>query len=255
MADNIMTGFKMIDNEFGGLWNKEVTLIGGRPAMGKTSFALNIALNVAMKEKRKVLFISAERGIADMELRLLSMLSGIPLIRIRKWEMSDEEWKLFIKTVNEVKNLPIEFRYATTIWAIKYFAKSLKEEGFDLLVFDYIQLINKDCYERRERTVCENLIQFKKLAKKYDVPVVVLTQLSKKLEKRKDRHPRIKDIKGRGIKKEYYDQAFLLYREWYYDIDAPSSTAELIGFCNDNKTRLIEKMDWSFDNCSFNSRM
>lgn len=252
MAENTLTGFQLIDNEFGGLWNGEVTLIGGRPAMGKTSFALRIAHYAAITEKKKVLFISGQHSRTDLELRLVSMISGIPQLKIRGWDMSDEEWNLFRETAKQIEEMPITFCYADTMFAVKHFCKRCRDEGYDLVIFDYLQLIIRDFSEKEKHTEGENLKSLKKIAEKYNVPVVVLTQLSRKLEMRKDRHPKIKDIRGKGIKKKYYNQAFFLYREAYYDRKAPADAAELIGINPDNGDILSENIKWKSDTCTFN---
>ena len=247
----VKTGYSFIDDEFGGLKPGELTLIGGRPAMGKTSLALNIALHVAQDGKR-VLFFCPASSRTDMELRLVSMISGIPMRRIRNWSLSDLDWDLFHETVQQVQGLPIVFYPYETIPLIKYGFKEMgKKEGIDLIIFDYLQLIHRDITEKEERNTNENLQYLKKAAKKRNVPAIVLTQLSRKLEFRKDKHPRKKDIHRMGIADKSYDQAFLLYRDAYYDIDAPKDSAELIGIRTNNKEIVVGTMCWDWETAAF----
>ena len=235
--DTVFTGYSLIDNTFGGLKPGEVTIIGGRPAMGKSSLALNIALHAATRENKNVLFISVENSRELMEQKLTSLISGIPLQKIRTFSLSDAEWDSFRNTIQYVQSLPIYFcpyQAVETVSQIrdvcKYFANA---EKMDLVIIDYLQLVTE--YTGKESTTEEKLKKIQKTARKFNVPIVVLTQLSRTLEERKDKHPKRKDLTRVGIKKDCFDQAFLLYREGYYHRNASENDAELIGIGHETK--------------------
>lgn len=226
----IFTGVDIIDKDLGGLKSGEVTLIGGRPGMGKTTLALQIALNVA-KTGRRVLFFSAESSRVELKLRLISIISGIPPINLLNWDLTDDEWELFKRTTGTLRELPIQFFHADTLYGIKYLCKEYIGDSTDILIYDYLQHIRMDYSDnnvgKSYNTPVELLLKFKKIAKKYEIPVIVLTQLSKKLEKREDRHPKVKDIRVKDLSGHAYDNAVLIYRADYYDIDDTDGTAEL----------------------------
>lgn len=242
--DTVFTGYSLIDDTFGGLKPREVTIIGGRPAMGKTTLALNIALHAASKENKKVLFISDENSLDVMEQKLTSLISGIPRQKLRTFSLSDAEWDSCRNTIQYRQNLPIYFcpyQIVQTVSQIrevcKYFAKA---EKLDLVIIDYLQLVTEDT--GKENNTEEKLRIIQKIARKFNVPVVVLTQLSRTLEERKDKRPKRKDLTRTGITKDCFDQAFLLYRDRYYYSDAPENDAELIGIGHD--TKCTGKLFW-----------
>lgn len=249
MKETIFSGFDMIDKDLGGLRPGEVTLIGGRPSMGKTSLALQIALNAARSGKN-VSFFSYESNPVSLELRLATMISGIQSHKIHEWDMSDEEWDLLKVTMREIKKLPIHFFYTDTIQMIKLVCNDEAKKP-DLIIFDYLQLIHYAFTETRdstsELTSVDYLKEFKRIAKKHKAPVIVLSQLSRKLEKRKDKHPKIDDLRIEHLSDTDFDKAFLLYRDGYYDKDAPSDTAELTGVYPKKKLKETKIFRWDYE--------
>ena len=255
MKKAIYTGYEMIDKDFGGLKSGEVTLIGGRPSMGKTSLALQIALNAA-KNGESVFFITAENSPIELELRLASIISGTEMNKIRMWDLTDSEWEVFRKTIREVKELPIHFIHTDTMQMIRHCLEENKE--VDMIVFDYLQLIHNSITETKDGTLeltsVEFLNEFKKIAKKKKVPVVVLSQLSRRLEKRKDKHPKVGDFRIDNLTEDDFDQAFLLYRDAYYDIDAPKDKAELIGVFPKKGLKETKAISWNYETGIFESK-
>lgn len=253
MKETIMTGYEGIDKVIGGLRTGEVTLIGGRPSMGKTSLALQIALNAAKSGKR-VTYFSAECSPVVKELRLASMLSGIPYYNIWKWDLTDEEWDLLKVTMREIKKLPIRFLYTDTFQMIKY-ACGDKTQPTDLIVIDYLQLIHYGFTETRDGTQDltpnDYLKEFKMLARKYKAAVIVTSQLARKLERRKDKHPRISDLRIENLTADDYDQALLIYREAYYDLDAPRDSAELTVVAPRKDVKETVMLHWNNDKALF----
>ena len=253
MDKTVISGFEMIDKDFGGLKSGEVTLVGGRPGMGKTAFALQIALDAAKKGK-SVCFFSAENSPVDLELHLGSIISGIATYKIRNWDMSDKEWNLFKKIMRKVKELPIHFVYTDTIQMMKYWCAD-ENNAVDLIIFDYYQLVKYSFTETKDAAVdltsVDYLIEFKKLAKKYMVPVIVLSQLNRRIEKRKNKHPSFDDFRIDNLTEEYFDNALLIYRDAYYDLDAPCDKAELIGIYPKKCIKAKQEIKWNNEKCGF----
>ena len=127
--------YELIDKDFGGLKTGEITLIGVRPGMGKTSLALHIALNVA-RDGGNVLFFAAESCAAELELKVIALVSGISIKKIHDWNLTDEEWEIFKNATKMLKKLPIRFIHSDTLDEIKYFCEDTGK--VDLIVFDYL---------------------------------------------------------------------------------------------------------------------
>ena len=248
MKKTLLAGYELIDKDLGGLKSGEVTLIGGRPAMGKTSLALQIALNVA-RDGNKVCFFSAESSPVELEMRLISIISNIPYMKIRKWDLTDYEWGLFRKATEKFKDLPIRFLYADTLHTIKFWLNENEFSNPDLIIYDYLQLIHKKCGQTRDslpyNTPIKFLNKFKKIAKKYKIPVIVLTQLSEKTEKSKNKRPKINDFRIKNLSDDSYDQAILLYREALYNPDASWDKAEFVGISKIKQIEVICEVLWN----------
>ncbi|MCR5129336.1 MAG: AAA family ATPase [Lachnospiraceae bacterium] len=253
MKKRIYTGYEEIDKEIGGLCSGEVTLIGGKPSMGKTALALKIALNVA-KSGKSVTFFSAESSPVENELRLASMISGIPYYNIWKWNLTDEEWDLLKITMRDIKKLPIRFLYTETIQQMKYACDNITQTN-DLIVYDCLQLIRYKLTEikdsTQELTPNDYSKEFKRLARKYNAAVIVTSQLARKLDRRKDKHPKISDLRIENPYSADYDQAFLIYRESLYDLDAPNDSAEMTIVCLKKDLKETYMLSWNVDKCLF----
>ncbi len=254
MKKAVFTDFKMIDEDFGGLKAGEVTLIGSRPSMGKTTMSLQIAMNAARAGKN-VLFFTPESSPILMDLRLVSMVSGIPAIKFRQWDLTDEEWEVFKETIRDIKKLPIRFVHTDSFEMIKYGCDDNTNPSVDLILIDYLQLI-RNTYDgfndgSLEQISHEYLKKIKKMSKKHNVPIVVLSQLSRNLERRKDKHPRVEDFRIDGLSDKDYDLAFLLYRDAYYDIEMPHDRAELTGVCPKKKLKETGELKWNCERTVF----
>ena len=204
--------------------------------------------------KRTPTVFSAECSPVVNELRLASMISGIPCNNIRQWSLTDEEWDLLKATMREIKKLPIRFIYTDTIQMIKY-ACDDKAQATDLIVFDYLQLIHYGFTETKDSTQDltpnDYLKEFKKLARKYKAAVIVTSQLARKLERRKDKHPRISYLRIENLTADDYDQALLIYREAYYDLDAPRDSAELTVVAPRKDVKETVMLHWNNDKALF----
>ena len=250
MKKMLITGCNLIDKDFGGLKQGEITLIGGRPLMGKTMLALQLALNVA-KSGKKVLFISAQNTSVELKTRMISLILSIPSQRLNELDLTDDEWELYKKTARAVNELPIHFCHADTICLMREWCEDKGRLSADMIIYDFLQMIHYNYTETRdgtsENTPVKYLKMLKKLDREYKAPMLVLTQLSRRLEKRKDKRPRITDIRVANLSSDVYDQAILIYRESYYSIDAPKDKAELIGICEKQNFKKTYEVLWNYE--------
>lgn len=217
MAIHLSTGFEELDAVINGLNGGELVLIGGRPAMGKTTFALNIALNVAKglkdKERSGVAFFSMEQSASQLTENFLSAITQIPTSKIRKGEITPKEFQRIAEASENLKRTPlyIDDTPALTIAALHDCCQKMKdavEKGLGLVIIDYLQLFNG---------VKHSLIlqRLKEIATKFDVPVIVLSQLVRTIENRKNKRPRLSDIPAcKDL--SAVDKVLFLYRESYY---------------------------------------
>ena len=227
MTTHILTGFKVLDAVINGLNGGELVLIGGRPAMGKTTFALNIALNVANGLKDKghsgVAFFSMEMPAPRLTERFLSAMTRIPSMTIRKGKLTAEEFQLIAKASEDLKKMPlyIDDTPALTFAALCDRCRKIKDDPakeLGLIVIDYLQLFK----DKKQSSVLPKL---KEMAQKLNVPVIVLSQLTRAPENRKNKRPRLGDI--RTCKDlSVVDKVLFLYRENYYlKFDYPEQRA------------------------------
>ena len=218
----IPTGFIDLDRMTSGLNNSDLIILAARPAMGKTAFALNLALN-AGKEKKKVLIFSLEMPAQQLYQRLLSIESGIPQNKLKNVYLEEEEWtKLTVATGNlaETDIYVADLPY-TNVLEIRSYARKMKsQEKLDLIIIDYLQLINGTgrggSEFSRQQEISDISRSLKGLARELDVPVIALSQLSRAVESRVDKRPMLSDLRESGAIEQDADIVAFLYREEYY---------------------------------------
>ena len=218
----IPTGFIDLDRMTSGLNNSDLIILAARPAMGKTAFALNLALN-AGKEKKKVLVFSLEMPAQQLYQRLLSIESGIPQNKLKNVYLEEEEWtKLTVATGNlaETDIYVADLPY-TNVLEIRSYARKMKsQEKLDLIIIDYLQLINGTgrggSEFSRQQEISDISRSLKGLARELDVPVIALSQLSRAVESRVDKRPMLSDLRESGAIEQDADIVAFLYREEYY---------------------------------------
>ena len=218
----IPTGFIDLDRMTSGLNNSDLIILAARPAMGKTAFALNLALN-AGKEKKKVLVFSLEMPAQQLYQRLLSIESGIPQNKLKNVYLEEEEWtKLTVATGNlaETDIYVADLPY-TNVLEIRSYARKMKsQEKLDLIIIDYLQLINGTgrggSEFSRQQEISDISRSLKGLARELDVPVIALSQLSRAVESRVDKRPMLSDLRESGAIEQDADIVVFLYREEYY---------------------------------------
>ena len=218
----ISTGFIDLDRMTSGLNNSDLIILAARPAMGKTAFALNLALN-AGKEQKNVLVFSLEMPAQQLYQRLLSIESGIPQHKLKNVYLEEDEWtKLTVATLNLSKTsiFVADLPY-TNVLEIRSYARKMKsQKKLDLIIIDYLQLINGTgrggSEFSRQQEISDISRSLKGLARELDVPVIALSQLSRAVESRVDKRPMLSDLRESGAIEQDADIVAFLYREEYY---------------------------------------
>ena len=222
----VPTGLKDLDDRLGGLHKQDLLIIAGRPSMGKTALATNIAFNAAKKlldkeKKSSIVFFSLEMSSEQLSTRILSEQSRIKSNDIRRGKINQDEFEKFIESSKNLENLPlfIDDTPAITISTLSNRARRIKRmHGLDLVVVDYIQLMKSGNYknEGRVQEIGEITQGLKALAKELDVPVLALSQLSRAVEQRDDKKPQLADLRESGSIEQDADVVMFVYREEYY---------------------------------------
>ncbi|MDR0753397.1 MAG: replicative DNA helicase, partial [Holosporaceae bacterium] len=225
----ITTGFIDLDKWLGGLNKSDLIILAGRPSMGKTALATNMAFNAAMAYIKKaegggkVAFFSLEMSAEQLVSRILSQECAIPSEKIRRGEIKEED---FAKIMNANRRLAelllfIDDTPALTVSALRTRARKLKRQyGLDLIIVDYLQLLRGSDDKRNENRVqeiSEITRLLKALAKELDVPVLALSQLSRAVETRDDKRPQLADLRESGSIEQDADVVMFVYREEYYE--------------------------------------
>ena len=222
----VPTGLRDLDNKLGGLHQSDLIIIAGRPSMGKTSLATNIAFNAAKNiqdngKKSSVAFFSLEMSSEQLSTRIISEQARIGSNDIRRGRISDEQFDQFLETSKDISELPlfIDETPAISIAAMSNRARRIKRlHGLDLIVVDYIQLMkglfnNKDGRVQEISQITQGL---KAIAKELGVPVLALSQLSRQVEQRDDHKPQLADLRESGSIEQDADVVMFVYREGYY---------------------------------------
>ena len=222
----VPTGLRDLDEKLGGLHKSDLLIIAGRPSMGKTALATNIAFNAAKKfqqdgKKTSVAFFSLEMSSEQLSTRILAEQSRIKSNDIRRGRISDEQFDKFLETSKNISELPlyIDETPAITIAAMSNRARRIKRiHGLDMIIVDYIQLMkgsfnNKD---GRVQEVSEITQGLKAMAKELSIPVVALSQLSRQVEQRDNKKPQLSDLRESGSIEQDADVVMFVYREAYY---------------------------------------
>ena len=221
----IPTGLTDLDERLGGLHKSDLIIIAGRPSMGKTALATNIAFNAAtniQKTNRKscIAFFSLEMSSEQLSTRILAEQSRIKSNDIRRGKISEEQFEQFLETSKNISELPlyIDETPAITIASLSNRARRIKRlYGLDMVVVDYIQLMRATNFkEGRVQEISEITQGLKALAKELAVPVLALSQLSRAVETRDDKRPILSDLRESGSIEQDADVVMFVYREGYY---------------------------------------
>jgi len=228
----IPTGFVEYDKRTSGLHPTDLILIAARPSMGKTSFAINMATNAAMRANAAVAIFSLEMGKEQLANRILSSESLIPSWKIRNGEIDQNDSVRLVQTMEIISksNIYIDDTPGITVSEIRAKCKNLKMRGqLDLVVIDYLQLMSGEGRsDSRQQEISDNSRLLKILAKELQVPVIALSQLNREADKRTDHKPQLSDLRDSGAIEQDADIVLFLFRESRYNESADQNAAEVI---------------------------
>ena len=228
------TGFQDLDKKLGGLHQSDLLILAGRPSMGKTALATNIAFNIAKKYSKGLLpdgsegavdggvvgFFSLEMSAEQLAARILSEVSEVPSDQIRRGDMSEKEFRKFVEAAKSLEACPlfIDDTPALPISQLAARARRLKRtSGLDVMIVDYLQLVRPaSSKDSRVNEVSEITQGLKAIAKELDIPVIALSQLSRQVENREDKRPQLSDLRESGSIEQDADVVMFVYRGEYY---------------------------------------
>ena len=222
VATGISSGFSDFDQMTSGFHPSDLIILAARPAMGKTAFALNLALNAAMKSKKGVLLFSLEMSSSQLLQRLLSIEAGIGLQKIRNGFLDSDDWGKLGLASMKLSNSEINIADLpnVNVLEIRAIARRLKAAGkLDMIIIDYLQLIkgNSTRGDNRQQEISEISRALKGIARELDIPIIALSQLSRATEQRADRRPMLSDLRESGAIEQDADMVMFLYRDDYYN--------------------------------------
>ena len=230
------TGFTDLDKKLQGIQNGDLIIVAGRPSMGKTSFAMNIAENVLTNDDTDgaVLIFSLEMPGESLTTRMLSGMSKLDQQNVRSGMLRDDQLKILLEEGERLKNLPLWIDDSSLLTPMELRAKARRlarsEGGLSLIVVDYLQLMQlPTSAENRVNQICEISRALKSLAKELDVPVIALSQLNRAVEQRPNKRPIMADLRDSGAIEQDADVILFIYRDEVYNEDSEQGNkAEII---------------------------
>ncbi len=231
----IPTGFLDLDYKMAGLQPSDLILIAARPSMGKTSFVLNIAQHVAFKEEKSVAIFSLEMSKEQLVNRLFALEAQVDSQSLRTGNLKDEDWEKLIESAGIIgkSKLIIDDTPGISISELRSKCRKFKlEQGLDLIIIDYLQLMTGHVGRRsesRQQEISDISRALKGLARELNVPVLALSQLSRAVEQRPDHRPMLSDLRESGAIEQDADVVMFIYRDDYYNKDTElKNVAEII---------------------------
>ena len=223
----LSSGFKAVDGVTQGLQKEDLIVIAGRPSMGKTSLAMNIAENVAKEEDGCVLVFSLEMSSESLTSRMLASMAGISQQSFKSANLTDRQWEKTIQKAKKLESMNIHIDDKPNISPMEIRAKARrlakqyrKDGGVKLVVVDYIQLMQMPGRtENRVNELSDISRSLKYLAKEVNAPVIVLSQLNRAVEQRPNKRPQMADLRDSGAIEQDADLIFMLYRDYLYTKD------------------------------------
>ena len=222
----IRSGFYDFDALTQGLNRGDLIVLGGRPAMGKTSISLNIALNIAERNSFPVCIFSLEMSKEQITYRLMSMDSGIESGRLRTGRLQQDEWPVLAKSIENIgrRKIYINDKSTISIKEIQDICSTIKDQSknkkLGLIVIDFVQLMELDQTSldiSRDDELTKIAIKLKKLAIELDVPLLVTSQLEREIERRNNKRPMLSDIRDTTALEGFADIITMIYRDEYYE--------------------------------------
>ncbi|WP_448374430.1 replicative DNA helicase [Fervidobacterium sp.] len=237
LVTGIPTGFKKLDEMTSGFHKSDLIIIAARPSVGKTAFALNLAKNMAMVGESSIGMFSLEMSKEQLIQRLLCMESLVDLQKVRRGWLSDEEWKRLVQGASRLMkaNIIVDDESNLEPRVLRAKARRMKKEyNIDAIFIDYLQLmdIGEGRRDSRQQEISEISRSLKLLARELDVSIIALSQLSRAVEQREDKRPRLSDLRESGAIEQDADVVIFLYRDEYYKkqhVELPHETEIIIG--------------------------
>jgi replicative DNA helicase len=216
----VPTGFALLDDLTGGLQHSDLIIIAGRPSMGKTSFALSMAMHAAMEERVPTGIFSLEMSMSHVVQRMLCAEARVEAYRLRTGRLGDRDWPKLTTAAGRLSEAPIHIDDTPSMNVLELRAKARRvkaEHSTGLLVIDYLQLLKGGGrYESRQQEMTEICRSLKSLAKELEIPIVALSQLSRAVEAREDKKPQLADLRESGAIEQDADLVAFIYRPGYY---------------------------------------
>ncbi len=257
----VASGYMELDHMTSGFQRSDLIIIAARPSVGKTAFALNIAQNVAVRVQKTVAVFSLEMSKEQLVQRMICAEANIDANVLRTGQLQDEDWTKLTMGIASLSDAPlfIDDTAGITLTEMRSRLRRLKvEHGLDLVVIDYLQLIQAHGRsDNRQQEISEISRSLKGLARELDVPIIALSQLSRSVEQRQDKRPMLSDIRESGSIEQDADVVAFLYRDDYYDPESekkniveviigkqrngPTGKVELVFLKNFNKFVSLER--------------
>ena len=227
------TGFSDLDEKTAGLQKGDLIIIAARPSMGKTALAMNLAENVAIREREPVAIFSMEMPAKQLANRLLASLGRVDTKRLRTGDLSEDDWPRITSAVTLLSEAPIYIDDTPALSPLELRARVRRlkrQHGLGLIIVDYLQLMQASGKnDNRTAEISEISRTLKSLAKEMEVPVVALSQLNRSLEQRPDKRPKMADLRESGAIEQDADLILFIYRDEVYNEDSDAAgTAEII---------------------------
>jgi replicative DNA helicase len=221
LITGVPTGYDDLDQLTSGLQNSDLIIIAGRPSMGKTAFAINMAQNASIKAGVPVAIFSLEMSREQLALRMLASEARVDSQRLRKGFLGETDWPKLTTAAGSLSDAAIFIDDTPGISALEMKAKARRlkaEHGLGLVVLDYLQLMRgRDSLMQREQEISEISRSLKALAKELNVPVVALSQLNRQVETRTDKRPQMADLRESGAIEQDADVILFIYRDEVYN--------------------------------------
>lgn len=214
------SGFLDLDAKTSGFQKGDMVLIAARPSMGKTTFALNIAEHVALREGKSVVVFSLEMSKEQLAYKLLCSEANVDMLKLRTGALDDKDWENIARATGPLSKarIYIDDTAGVSVMEMRSKCRRLKMEyGIDLILIDYLQLMSGSSPENRQQEVSEISRSIKALAKEMECPVIALSQLSRAPEQRADHRPMLSDLRESGSIEQDADLVMFLYRDEYYN--------------------------------------
>lgn len=262
LITGLSSGYKAFDEKTAGFQPGDLIIMAGRPSMGKTAICINIAEHIGVVLEKTVAFFSLEMSAMQLSLRMFASLSRVSMHRIRTGYLSEKDWPKIHSAAQSLyeTNIHIDDSPMQTVLDIRSKARRLKaEKGLDVVIIDYLQLLHsRTRAENRVLEISEMTRSLKALARELEVPVIVISQLSRKVEERPNKRPQLSDLRESGAIEQDADLVCFIYREEYYNptnVEVEGMAEVIIGKQRNGPIGIIKlafnKECTRFDNPSF----